>query len=375
MKLATEVRWQSRNFDLPIERIKLTEELGFDAVFTAEGMGSDAISPLGYLAAVTNKLILGTHVCTVTARPPTTLGQAFQTIDAMAGGNRVLVGLGNGQPSLSEGWHGLPWGNPVNRMRDYVDVMRQVFVGDGPHDVDGADIEWPAMYQEYARARLRNPVTLQSPQYSIPYRGPGAKNVHPWVSLLEGGAAPPVLLAAIGPQMITLTAEIADGWFPMGFAPGMMKAYAPLLQAGFDKAGGGKSYDKFDIWTYADTLVIDDVGAGLRLFSEYVVDNAPFMRFQMETLGYEGLSERLHQLVKEGSRDQAILEVPDEFVDNMFLVGPCERIAERTRRWIDSGSTGMIFRYGLQSRVGHGGHIKEDLRVYEAVAKSVKKYS
>src|SRR5262249_36679368 len=102
MKIATEVPWQDRRFRIPVERIKRCETLGFDAVFTAEGVGNDALTPLGYLAAMTERMSLGTHIATATARPPTVLAQALMTIDAMAGGGRVIAGVGSGFPSSCE---------------------------------------------------------------------------------------------------------------------------------------------------------------------------------------------------------------------------------------------------------------------------------
>jgi alkanesulfonate monooxygenase SsuD/methylene tetrahydromethanopterin reductase-like flavin-dependent oxidoreductase (luciferase family) len=127
-------------------------------------------------------------------------------------------------------------------MREYVDVLKQVFGGDGPHDQDGEKVETSELIWEYARARLRNPVRRNGSEVDIPYRGEGALGMQPWVSLLENGLGDsPIVLAAVGPTMISLAAEIADGWFPMGFAPGMMPAYEPLLQAGFDRAGNGTS--------------------------------------------------------------------------------------------------------------------------------------
>lgn len=232
-KIATEVPWQGRRFTVPIERIKRCERFGFDAVFTAEGIGSDALTPLGYLAAITDRISLGTHVATLTARPPTVLAQALQTIDAMAGGDRIIVGVGGGFPSSCEGWHGRPWGKPVRRMRDYVDVLRQAFRSAGPRDTEGNAIETTELFAwEHVRARLADPVRCQSPEVSIPYAGAGALGVQPWVSALESAPAdPPIVLAAVGPQMISVTAEIADGWFPWGFAPGMMHAYEPWLES------------------------------------------------------------------------------------------------------------------------------------------------
>jgi alkanesulfonate monooxygenase SsuD/methylene tetrahydromethanopterin reductase-like flavin-dependent oxidoreductase (luciferase family) len=368
MRLATEIPWMSRRFEIPMERIKLTEQLGFDAVFTAEGTGSDALTPLGYVAAVTDRLKLGTHVASVTARPPTVLAQAFQTLDAMAGGDRIIVGLGNSLPSYCEGWHGQAWGRPVRRMRDYIDVMEQVFRGEGPHDIDGNEIETSELIWEHSRSRLRDPVSMQSSELSIPYSGNGARGMQPWVSLLESGpTTPPFVLAAIGPQMIALAAELADGWFPMGFAPGMMRAIEPLLQAGFDRAGNGKGIDDFDIWAIVDMLVTDDVREGFDLFREYVVEYAELLRNQMEVLGYPGLCDRLGELVASGRRAEALAEVPDDYVDHSFLIGPLQRIAHRLEPWLESGASGLIFRYGPQVRVGKG-NPAEDLRVYEVIA-------
>lgn len=372
MKIATEVRWMDRRFVLPVERIKLTEKLGFDAVFTAEGTGTDALTPLGYIAAITQTMKLGTHVASLTARPPTVLAQAFQTIDAMAGGDRIIVGLGNSLPSYAEGWHGRAWGKPIRRMRDYVKVMEQVFTGDGPHDTQGQMIETSELIWEHSRSRLRNPVTLQSPEISIPYIGEGALGMQPWVSLLESGPAdPPLVLAAIGPKMIALTAEIADGWFPMGFAPGMMAGFRPMLQAGFDRAGRGKSFGTFDIWAIVDVLVTDDVKRGLDMFREYVVEYAELMRLQMEVLGYPGLCDKLQELVAAGRRREALETVPDDYVDHSFLVGPNARIAKRLAPWLDSGATGLIFRYGPQVQIESSG-VTEDLSVYETIAKTVR---
>ena len=375
VQIATEVPWQSRNFELPLERIRRCEEHGFDAVFTAEGVGSDALTPLGYLAAVTRRLKLGTHVATLTARPPTVLAQGLQTINAMAGGDRVIVGVGGGFPSTCEGWHGQPWGNPVRRMRDYVDVLRQVFRTAGAVDADGQPIETTELYAwEHARARLPNPVRCQSSEISIPYAREGAHNVQPWVSTLESGPAdPPIMLAAVGPQMIALTAEIADGWYPWGFAPGMMPAYEPLLAKGFERPGARRRRQDFAIWALVDLLVSNDVKAGIDLFRPYVVEYAEHMRFQTEALGYHGMCDRLKELVLAGRRDEALASVPEEYIDDAFLIGPHARIAQRLKAWADSGATGLIFRYGPQAQTGAFTGLVEDLDIWETIGKAARR--
>jgi alkanesulfonate monooxygenase SsuD/methylene tetrahydromethanopterin reductase-like flavin-dependent oxidoreductase (luciferase family) len=254
-------------------------------------------------------------------------------------------------------------------MRDYVDVLRQVFHTAGPRDAEGNPIETTELFSERARARLADPVRCQSPEISIPYAGDGALAVQPWVSALESGLAdPPIVLAAVGPRMISLTAEIADGWFPWGFAPGMMQAYEPLLAAGFERAGARQRREEFDIWAIVDLVVSDDVGAGIDLFRPYVVEWAEQMRFQTEALGFTDLCDRLAELVAAGRRGEALASVPDEYVDHAFLIGSRARIARRLKPWLESGATGLIFRYGPQVQVGTHAELVEDLDVWETIA-------
>jgi alkanesulfonate monooxygenase SsuD/methylene tetrahydromethanopterin reductase-like flavin-dependent oxidoreductase (luciferase family) len=255
-------------------------------------------------------------------------------------------------------------------LRDYVDVLRQVFRTSGSYDADGTPIETTELYAEQTRARLGETVSCQSDEISIPYAGEGALGVQPWVSALEPGPPPPIVLAAVGPQMISLTAEIADGWFPWGFAPGMMPAYEPHLAAGFARAGEGKRREDFDIWAIVDLVASDDMKAGIDLFRPYVVEWAPQMRLQTEALGFTGLTDRLTEPVEAGRYDEALASVPDEYLDQSFLIGSHARIAERLKLWFESGATGLIFRYGPQVQVGAYSDLVEDLDVWETIAKA-----
>lgn len=373
MKIATEIPWGERRFRIPLERIKRCEQFGYDAVFAAEGVGNDVLTPLAYLAAVTERIKLGTHIATLTARPPTTLAQALLTLDSLAGGGRVIAGVGSGFPSSAEGWHGQRWAGPVPRMRAYVDVLRQVFRTAGSYDAEGKEIEPTELFAEPVRARLGAGVATQSGGFSIPYSGEGSLGVGPWVSALEPGAEPPIVLAAVGPQMISLTAEIADGWFPWGFAPGMMPAFEPMLTAGFEKAGPGKRREDFDIWALVDLVICDDVRSGLDRFRSYVVDWAVPMQFQIEALGFTGLTDRLVELTAAGRGADALAAVPDELVDTLFLVGSHKRIAERLTPWFESGATGLIFRYGPQVQLGKHADLVEDLDVWETIARAANR--
>jgi alkanesulfonate monooxygenase SsuD/methylene tetrahydromethanopterin reductase-like flavin-dependent oxidoreductase (luciferase family) len=172
----------------------------------------------------------------------------------------------------------------------------------------------------------------------------------------------PILVAAAQPQMITLAAEIADGWFPPSWAPGILPAYQPLLEAGVARAGGGKTLADVKIWTQLDAFVDDDVRVAMRPFKEYVVALFQIHRPTMEARGYVDLAERLAELIAAGSGEtrkrvglsvmdgkrweEAVATVPDEYIDGGWLVGPVSRIRERVVPWFDSGVTGIIVRQG-----------------------------
>ena len=129
IELATEFRWQDRRLDMPMERILLTEKWGYDAVFTCEGVGAESLVTAGYFAAHVKHMKVGTRIMSVTGRPPAVAVAAFQGLNHLTGGNRVICGLGSGTPMQREGFEGRPWGKPVRRMRDYVTLLRQGFAG------------------------------------------------------------------------------------------------------------------------------------------------------------------------------------------------------------------------------------------------------
>lgn len=359
MELGTEVRWQERIFKLPMERILLSEELGYDAVFTAEGYGSDALTPLGYLACATKRLKLGQRILEVTGRPPAVTAMSLQTLNHLTGGNRIIAGVGTAALQAREGFQGLPWGKPVRRMRDFVTILRQGLEGQ-PLDHDGQ--EWCA-----------------------PYRGPGAHGLPPAPLGLAPMGEIPVCIAASGPQMIALAAEIGDGWMPPGWHIGDYQMFRPLLDQGFARRPGGEPKD-YKIWAHVDMLVDDDVRAAMRPFKEYVVTWSAIHREFMIARGFKDVADRLAELVAQdpgadpearlqaGEKflrdplwEEAIAAVPDEYIDNGWLVGPVARIEERARRWRDCGLTGMIVRYGDQ--LSHE-PIVENLDAFRAVARA-----
>ena len=122
---------------LPTEAVIQAEKSGFHSVWTAEAYGIDALSPLAYLAAVTERIKLGTAIVQVAARTPAATAMHAMTIDALAGGNRTIIGLGVSGPQIVEGWYGQPWGSPHHWLRDYVAIMRKVLERQIPVDMKG----------------------------------------------------------------------------------------------------------------------------------------------------------------------------------------------------------------------------------------------
>jgi F420-dependent oxidoreductase-like protein len=326
VKLGLMLGYSGAELKLPVDRVQRAEALGFDAVWTAEAYGSDATSPLAYLAALTKRIRLGTAIMQLAGRTPAMAAMQAATIDALAGGGRFIAGLGVSGPQIVEGWYGQPWGRPYWRIRDYVSIMRTVFARDAPVSHDGKEI-------------------------SLPYTGEGALGIgKPLKSILHMNPDIPIWLGTGSETNVRLTAEIADGWFPLAFVPGMMDLYEPWLEEGFHRAGGGKSRADFEIHPMVSVQVTDDVGAALARMKPgtalYVGGmghhDKNFHNDMMVRRGYPEAAAKIQELYLAGRKREAIEAVPDEYCDEAALVGPPERIRERYADWERSGATGLI---------------------------------
>jgi F420-dependent oxidoreductase-like protein len=325
MKLGLSIGYSGSELKLPVEKVLLAERLGFDSVWTAEAYGSDAITPLAYLAALTKRIRLGTGIMQLAARPPAAAAMAAGTVDALAGGNRFIAGLGVTGPQIVEGWYGQPWGRPYWRIRDYVTIMRKVF-------------------------ERKEPVRHDGPEIPLPYRGPGALGVgKPLTSILHMNPRLPIWLGTGTEANVKLTAEIADGWLPLGFVPRLMPMLRPWLEEGFKRAGGGKGIKDFEIQARADVRVTDDVKGALRRMKDRVAlyvggmghRDKNFHKDMMVRRGFGDAAQRIQELYLAKRKNEAVDAVPDEFCDEMALVGPAARIRERYRAWAECGITGL----------------------------------
>jgi F420-dependent oxidoreductase-like protein len=262
------------------------------------------------------------------ARTPANAAMCAGTVDALAGGGRFIAGLGVSGPQIVEGWYGEPWGKPYYRMRDYVAIMRKIF-------------------------RREAPVTHEGKEISLPYTGEGAMGVgKPLRSILHMNPDIPIWLATANESTVRLTAEIADGWLPLGFIPGSLDECRPWLEEGFRRAGNGKGMKDFSIQATVHVEVEDDVRAALAKLKPEVAlyvggmghRDKNFHKDMMVRLGFGDAAQRIQELYLAGRKDEAIAAVPDEWVDMKSLVGPPARIRQRYRPWEDSGADGLSVR-------------------------------
>jgi F420-dependent oxidoreductase-like protein len=325
MKLGLVVGYSGAEMKLPVSLVQSAEALGFDSVWTAEAYGSDATSPLAYLAAVTKRIRLGTSIMQLAGRTPAMAAMQAATIDALAGGDRFVAGLGVSGPQIVEGWYGQPWGKPYWRIRDYVSIMRKVFAREEGLTHEGREI-------------------------SLPYRGEGAMGIgKPLKSILHMNPKIPIWLGTGSESNVKLTAEIADGWFPLAFVPGMMDLYRPWLEDGFRRAGGGKSLANFEIQPSVSVIVTDEIEQALGRMKPGIAlyvggmghRDKNFHNDMMVRRGFPDAAAKIQELYLAGRKREAIEAVPDEYCDEGALIGPPQRIRERYKQWESSGATGL----------------------------------
>ena len=322
MKLGLSIGYSRAHLDIPVKLVQRAEELGYDSVWTAEAYGSDAVTPLAYLAALTKRIKLGTGIMQLAARTPANAAMSAATVDAMAGGGRFIAGLGVSGPQIVEGWYGRDFWSDDPWVKDYVAIMRKIF-------------------------KREEPVTHEGREISLPYKGEGSAGLaKPLKSILHMNPDIPIYLATGNESTVKLTAEIADGWLPMGFMPGAMDEYRPWLEEGFRRAGNGKTMKDFAITASVHVEVENDVKAALaRLKPEVALyvggmghKDKNFHNDIMVRRGFGDAAKRIQELYLAHRKDEAIAAVPDEWVDMKSLVGPAPRIRERYRAWEDCGA-------------------------------------
>jgi F420-dependent oxidoreductase-like protein len=299
------------------ELVAAAEAAGFDTVVTAEAWGSDAFTPLAWWGAATSRVRLGTAVVQLSARTPAATAMHALTLDHLSGG-RFVLGLGVSGPQVVEGWYGVPFGKPLARTREYVDIVRQVLAREAPVRSDG-------------------------PHYPLPYAGEGAvglgKPLRPITHPLRADV--PIWLGAEGPRNVALTGEIADGWLAVFHSARLAPRYEEWLAEGLARPGARRTRETFEVVANCQVVVTDDRPAALAqqkpVLAHYVGGmGAPGMNFHADLFRHAGFGTAVDQIMtrfQAGDRAGAVAAVPDEMVDEIAVVGDAAHVrAEVARR-------------------------------------------
>jgi F420-dependent oxidoreductase-like protein len=316
MRLGLTAGYSGAKLEVNIDLILEAERLGFDSVWTAEAYGSDAVTPLAWIAARTTKIRLGTAIMQMPARTPAMTAMTAMSLDSISGG-RFILGLGPSGPQVVEGWHGVPYGKPLTRTREYVQIVKKILAREEPLEHKGE-------------------------LYQIPFTGPGATGLgKPLKSILHGRKDLPIYTASIGPAGVACSAEVADGLIPVWMNPERFDLFEDALEKGFAKAGGGKSLADFAIAPFVTVVMGDDL-ARCRMpvkgmLALYIggmgARGKNFYNDYAKRLGYEEAAVKIQDLYLAGKKAEAMAAVPNELVDSIALLGTKERIRDRLEAW------------------------------------------
>lgn len=293
------------------------EQLGLDMVFVAESWGCDCVTPIGYLAARTERIRFGTGILQTGTRTPAVIAMTAMTLDSVTGG-RFILGLGSSGPKVIEGLHGVPFGKPLARMRETIELVRQACAGE-PLELHGQTVDVPLGHGQGRPMRIN-----QRPRPELP-----------------------IYIAAMMPGMLELTGAQAQGWLGTSFVPEGASAYFEPLARG--AATAGRTLQDLDICQAAEIAFGDDV-------EEMVAQRKPGLAFSLGGMGtattnfynqayarqgWADVAARVQALWHEGRRDDAARLIPDEMVLATTLIGTEDLVAERLRTWAATGVTNV----------------------------------
>ena len=292
------------------------DRLQLNQIWTAEAWGSDAWTPLAWWGSRTSHVRLGTAVSQLSARPPVTLAMAAMTMDHLTQG-RVIIGVGTSNPQVVEGWYGQPYPRPLERTREYIDILRAVIARE-------------------------EPVVYHGKHYQLPYAGgtglgkPLRSILHPYRTQI------PIYLGAEGPKNVALAAEIADGWNVIFFSPRMNDFYTAALADGFARPGARHTAATFDVVGGPMRIIADDdieraadlLRPALALYIGGM--GARGVNYHHEVfarMGYEAQAAVIQDLYLAGDKKAAIAAVPTAMVEDVAIIGPWAKIAEEIQQW------------------------------------------
>jgi F420-dependent oxidoreductase-like protein len=323
MQLGITVDMSGPHPKLDMDRVLEAERLGFSQVWTGEAYSTDAVSPVTWILARTTKIKAGTGIMQMPARTPACAAMTVLSLQALSG-NRFICGIGPSGPQVIEGWHGVPFGKPMQRTKEYIAIIKQILAREKPLEFHGD-------------------------QYSIPYDGPGATGLgRPLRSIAHGNPDVSFFTASITPAGLRTAGEVADGNLPIFFSPDAPDVVtAPTLE-GRKKAG--KTMTGFDTAPYVRAKMGPDVAAcrdairpELALYIGGMgARSKNFYNDMISAMGFEADAKVIQDLYLDGKKNDAAAKVPDKLIDAISLVGPAERIRDRLQAWQDVARNGHV---------------------------------
>src|SRR5215475_726954 len=315
MRIAISKRLAIENWSEAADYVVEAERLGVDDVWSAEAWGHDAVTPLAFLAARTTRLRLGTGIMQAGTRTPALVAMTAMSLAAMSN-NRFALGLGVSGPQVIEGWHGIRFDRPVQRMREIIEIVRMAARGE--------------------RVAYRGKI------YELPLPGGEGK-------ALRSGAPPvppiPIYLATLSPRSLEYTGEVADGWLGTSFMPEHANVFFEPLAAGAARAG--RKLTDLDLHAGGVAAFSDDV-------ERLVAERKPGLAFTLGAMGsarhnfyndafrragYEDVAAEVQRLWLTGKREEAAARVPDEMALKTNLLGTEAMVRARIAAYRTAGVT------------------------------------
>jgi F420-dependent oxidoreductase-like protein len=305
--------YDGENWDDIVAYVKAADRLGVDMVWSAEAWGMEAVSSLGYLAAVTENIRLGPGIMQISARTPAMTAMTALSM-AQISGDRFVLGLGVSGPQVVEGLHGEAFAHPLGRLREYVDIVKLGISGER--------------------------IVYDGKHYTLPRPGGEGKALK---SSIRPRPDMPIYLATLGPKSLELTGAVADGWLGTSFIPEHSDVMLDPIRAGAEKAG--RSFDAIDIQVSGQVLVSDDV-------DDLIAKAKPGMAFTLGGMGsaktnfynaaytragYGDIAAEVQRLWVEGDKAAATAAVPDEMVLAAYLIGTEDMVRDRIRACAAAG--------------------------------------
>ena len=325
MRLGLILGYSGARFGIDMDLIHHAETLGFSSVWTAEAYGSDAVTPAAWILAQTSRIKVGTGIMQMAARTPAMAAMTAMTLQSLSD-SRFILGVGPSGPQVVEGWHGVPYGRPITRTREYVEIVRNILARE-------------------------EQLSYQGHHYQIPNTGPGTTGLgKPLKSILHGDPSLPIYTGAMTNAGVRTAAAIADGVLFAFMSAGHYGVFGGAIAEGFAEAGGGKGLDSFDIGPFVTVRLGDNLDACRLPVKQQIAlyvggmgaRDKNFYNDYVSNIGYPDAAAEIQELFLVGKQAEAVAAVPNDLVDELALVGPKERIVELLATWKEAGSRGEV---------------------------------